>query len=630
MIKSTDGGTTWTIVPSLDGVPVQDIAFDPNDHAHMVLVTSDRSVYTSSDWGDSWTQVTTSGLTPTSLGLGGSITYNPGGSEVWINAPQPVSGGLFKCAAADPTSWQDVSQQPGNGSWFLTFTSPSSVYIRWFHSSTGGTGVTPWSPFGPTPWYGQANLVFDPTDPQTAYITNDAVGVQKTTDLLDPTPTWQDKVQGLTALSCTSMAVSPSDPLRVYAAFYGPLGIYRSLDGTSTWTFRPIPGALQLRRVLVDPFEAGRVYAGADTGFYTSTDGGDHWTGTGWNLPPSSPSEGLVDMAADPYQAGHLLACFGTAGVPRLLYGSTDYGASWQAVDVHPGPGLYGPHCIAFDPATPGTVYFATNGVYKSINYGATWQRIDDPTQPGMATTGEITIATHPRHMVTVEGQSGHLYRSVDDGATWQKAESTEYGGVDVFVDGDSTRLYRATAQGLFFSSDAGDSWARAAGVIGQVQTTALGYGVADGHTILYAATNGGSAATTGGTLAAAPRAARAAATTLVGAGIYRYVALSAPKLTLKLSGLRSGALKLGRRLTVAGKVTPTNLAGSKVKLSVQRKRVRRWVTVTTVQRTISTTGAYSWRYKPARRGSYRVRTTIAKTTKTAAAATTWRTFKVK
>ena len=144
--------------------------------------------------------------------------------------------------------------------------------------------------------------------PSVCYIDNDAVGVQKTTD---GGPTWQDKVQGLTAWSCTSMAVSQSDPLRVYAAFYGPLGIYRSDDGTSSWTFLPIPGAWQVRRVLVDPFDSQRVYAGADSGFYTSTDGGDNWTGTGWNLPPSSPSGLFVTMAADPFQAGHLLASFG-------------------------------------------------------------------------------------------------------------------------------------------------------------------------------------------------------------------------------------------------------------------------------------------------------------------------------
>ena len=787
LIKSTDGGASWTIVPSLADVPVQDIAFDPNDHSHMVLVTWDMKVYKSSDWGDSWSQITTSGLTLSSLGLGGSITYNRGGSEVWIDAPaQQGDGGLFK-SAGDLTRWQDVSPLSGYGSWFLTFASTSSVYVSRFHSPDGGTS---WVPFGPSPWYGYGAFVFDPTDPQTAYITNDAVGVQKTTDLLGPTPTWQDKVEGLTALSCTSMATSPTDPLRVYAAFYGPLGIYRSLDGTSTWTFLPIAGASQLRRVLVDPFDPQRVYAGADSGFYTSTDGGDHWTGTGWHLPPSSSSGLLVDLAADPYQAGHLLACFGGYAVPRLLYSSTDYGASWQAIDVNLGVGEQWPHCIAFDPATPGTVYLAATGVYKSTDYGATWQRIDDPQQPGMATTGDITIAIHPQHVVAVEA-SGQLYRSVDGGATWQKAASTTApGGVDVFVDGDSTRLYRATGQGLFFSSDVGDTWEPAAGVLGQVQTTALGYADADGHTILYAATNGGeAAATTTGMSAKTPQRAPATSSTLVDAGIYRYVQLPptitgfspvsgpvgtgvtltgtgfsgatavkfsgvaatyavnnatqvgatvpagattgpitvstpagtvtsatnftvipaptitsfspasgpvgasvtltgagltgaskvsfdgvaakftvnsdtkttatvpagastgritvttprgvaasaqrftvlvTPKLTLKLSGLAHGVLKFGKRLTAKGTVKPITLVGRKVTLTVQLKRGGKWRKVRSLMCKIRPHGAYSGKYRPTKKGDYRLRATIAKTGTTVAITSKWLTFKVK
>ena len=140
-----------------------------------------------------------------------------------------------------------------------------------------------------------------------------------------------------------------------------------------------------MRQVLVDPFDSQRVYAGASgSGFYTSTDGGDNWSDAGWNLPPPS-SGSLVDMAADPCQPGHLLACIGGVGTPGTLYNSTDYGASWQAVDVNPGPDVHSDHCIAFDPATPGTVYLAGNGVYKSTDYGATWKHIDDPQQPGMA-----------------------------------------------------------------------------------------------------------------------------------------------------------------------------------------------------------------------------------------------------
>ena len=76
--------------------------------------------------------------------------------------------------------------------------------------------------------------------------------------------------------------------------------------------------------------------------------------------------------------------------------------------------------------------------------------------------------------------------------------------------------------------------------------------------------------------------------------------------------------------------MTPSRFARSKVKLTVQRKRGRKWVRVKSVTRTGSRRGAYSWKYKPARRGSYRVQATISATTKGAAAATKWRTFKAK
>jgi hypothetical protein len=87
--------------------------------------------------------------------------------------------------------------------------------------------------------------------------------------------------------------------------------------------------------------------------------------------------------------------------------------------------------------------------------------------------------------------------------------------------------------------------------------------------------------------------------------------------------------MKLGRSVTAKGKVTPTSLAGSKVKLTVQKKRGARWVTVKSVARTISASGAYSWKYKPATRGAYHMRATIAKTAAHTAARTKWRTFRV-
>ena len=102
------------------------------------------------------------------------------------------------------------------------------------------------------------------------------------------------------------------------------------------------------------------------------------------------------------------------------------------------------------------------------------------------------------------------------------------------------------------------------------------------------------------------------------------------PHLTLKLSGLTKGALTLGKRVTAKGSVTPASLAGEKVTLTVQRKAGGMWRKVTSLARSIATGGAYSWKYKPAKKGSYRIKATIAKTAANTAAATAWLTFKVK
>jgi hypothetical protein len=105
--------------------------------------------------------------------------------------------------------------------------------------------------------------------------------------------------------------------------------------------------------------------------------------------------------------------------------------------------------------------------------------------------------------------------------------------------------------------------------------------------------------------------------------------ATPAPKLTLKLSGLTNGALKLGRRVTAKGTVRPLNLAGGKVTLTVQRDLDGKWPKVTAVVRTVGTAGSFTWTYKPARKGTYRVKAATAATATHAAAKTTWRTFGV-
>ena len=102
------------------------------------------------------------------------------------------------------------------------------------------------------------------------------------------------------------------------------------------------------------------------------------------------------------------------------------------------------------------------------------------------------------------------------------------------------------------------------------------------------------------------------------------------PTLTLKLSGLKSGAVKLGKSVTVKGTVTPTSLAGSKVTLTAQLKKGAKWVKARTCSALITSTGAFGWKYKPAKKDVYRMQGSIAKTSTHAAVTTKWLAFKVR
>jgi hypothetical protein len=98
---------------------------------------------------------------------------------------------------------------------------------------------------------------------------------------------------------------------------------------------------------------------------------------------------------------------------------------------------------------------------------------------------------------------------------------------------------------------------------------------------------------------------------------------------TIGLAGLKAGALKLGKKVTVKGTVKPAHAANATI--AIQRKVGAKWVKAKTVVRPVNaTSGNYSYAYKPLKKGAYRVKTSVAKTATYASATTAYKTFKVK
>ena len=64
--------------------------------------------------------------------------------------------------------------------------------------------------------------------------------------------------------------------------------------------------------------------------------------------------------------------------------------------------------------------------------------------------------------------------------------------------------------------------------------------------------------------------------------------------------------------------------------MTIQHKVGTKWVKVTAKAVALNaTTGAYSCVYTPAKKGSWRIQTGVAKTSLLASATSTWKTFKV-
>jgi len=105
----------------------------------------------------------------------------------------------------------------------------------------------------------------------------------------------------------------------------------------------------------------------------------------------------------------------------------------------------------------------------------------------------------------------------------------------------------------------------------------------------------------------------------------------TAPPVTTVMTGkVAPTSVKTGKSVTISGSVTPAaQLGGAKVSILVNRKSGSKWVKAKSGSATAKSTGAYSWKYKATKSGSYQVKISV-KASSTYTAASVTKTFKVK
>jgi len=383
-----------------------ELAVDPANASHIVVMRNGGKCFVSTNQGASWTyhlfhlnsaKIQWMGKQANYFLSAGQIAFDPfdpgklwfaEGFGVWwakdLNAPaiewQAASEGIEEVCGNDviaPPSGQPVAAMWDVGCYYFgdvdTYTAQRS------QPNFMSAWALDWCPANPKFIVGvfRNHLGFPPHPNSTGYST-DGGRTWTRFPAVDNGTAPADLEYGLIAVSANStdkIVWSPAQrKLPYYTTDRGATWQQSSLDGATTTGFNSYPmpqKSLCADRVLADTFY---LYHPED-GIYQSTDGGAHFAKVG--IPVSNRWNAI--LKATPGHAKDLWFAEGTVGG---LWHSTDGGATWaksagieQAVNVGLGkPQTEGGYPTVFVAGIAG----GQTGIYRSTNAGATWDKLCD------------------------------------------------------------------------------------------------------------------------------------------------------------------------------------------------------------------------------------------------------------
>ncbi|MGE3577885.1 MAG: WD40/YVTN/BNR-like repeat-containing protein, partial [Vicinamibacterales bacterium] len=403
VVKSTDGGATWTpMTAGMSNLYVGTLVMHPQN-PDVLLAGTGNNAYRE----------------------GGGLYRSDDGGESWQHlAGQQITSVEF--AAADP----GTAYAAGNGEFFVS----TDGGITW--QALLNRHGSSWGPDRLITGF-PIDLHSDPRDTGRLFVNNYGGGNLLTGD---GGRSWGLASTGYTGAMVSDVAVSRQNPAVVYVNSRS--GPFKSTDGGATWTpMNPIEiePISEGARIAVDPENDAHVLmsSGHQGLTYESTDGGVRWR--------------QVTNFDDELRAmpGHIPAQQGMQAIA--------FAPSWR-LKVYGGFGFQ--PCVAWLEGcdTPALV-----GILTSDDGGRTWVRrlgtgFDDKTV--------ASIAVHPTNQDVAWAATlgGGVFKTADGGVTWTPASTglSDLRVAAIAVAGLTPDvLYAGTATaGVFRSRDGGATWA--------------------------------------------------------------------------------------------------------------------------------------------------------------------------
>ena len=262
----------------------------------------------------------------------------------------------------------------------------------------------------------------------------------------------------------------------VYAGA-GTGGLYRKAPGQGGWEelTNGLPGSPEVRVIALYPLQPAVVFAGTQDGVYRSGSRGDHWRRL--NMPVSGSV--VWSLLFRPHGPSVMYA--GLA--PDQILRSRDGGETWDALPVAVGRRAltmsFDTRVIAMaaDFGHPDHIYagLEVGGMVRSLDGGETWEAINRGLEEG----GEGRMDLHGVQVRSGEPATIYIstrdgmFRSTDRGDSWEPLDLAKYSPITYTRDlllspRQPNALYvsvgsaaQSDVGALFRSQDLGDSWER-------------------------------------------------------------------------------------------------------------------------------------------------------------------------
>ena len=321
-------------------------------------------------------------------------------------------------------------------------------------------------------------------DPDTWYIGTASGGLWKT---VNGGTTFEPIFDDQPVLSIGAVAICQENPKIIYVgtgegnprnSVSSGAGIYKSIDGGKTWEFLDLDQSRNIHRLLIDPRDCDRVYAGAigppfndtqERGLFRSENGGATWQ----RILFSNRRSGIAELVMDPENPDKMFAAmwehqrtpwsFVSGGEGSGLFVTFDGGNLWEGLGEGQGlpPKPWGRIGIAIARSNPDIVLALieaqNNALYRSEDGGRNWQHLNGHSIGGRPFYfSEIHI--DPLNEDRVYNLHSRLARSENGG---RKFEVIEDWGRKVHADHQAMWIHPENSDFIILGTDGGLYWSR-------------------------------------------------------------------------------------------------------------------------------------------------------------------------